>query len=147
MYLQEDTAKLTADIKQSVKTWAESKIDELCATKPKLNAASVYLKRGINNWLDREESSLNEMVDNLALFITDKDGVIDTNTLIDDAVAIFRDIDVNYSKIGAFGVEYGKGAITINIPHNVLFDLIFGDLGQIKITADDILEIKAMLGR
>lgn len=147
MYLQEDTAKLTADIKQSVKTWAESKIDELCATKPKLNAASVYLKRGINNWLDREESSLNEMVDNLALFITDKDGVIDTNTLIDDAVAIFRDMDVNYSKIGAFGVEYGKGAITINIPHNVLFDLIFGDLGQIKITADDILEIKAMLGR
>lgn len=147
MYLQEDTAKLTADIKQSVKTWAESKIDELCATKPKLNAASVYLKRGINNWLDREESSLNEMVDNLALFITDKDGIIDTNTLIDDAVAIFRDMDVNYSKIGAFGVEYGKGAITINIPHNVLFDLIFGDLGQIKITADDILEIKAMLER
>lgn len=147
MYLQEDTAKLTADIKQSVKTWAESKIDELYATKPKLSAASVYLKRGINNWLDREESSLNEMVDSLALFITDKDGIIDTNTLIDDAMTIFRDMDVNYSKIGAFGVEYGKGAITINIPHNVLFDLIFGDLGQIKITADDILEIKAMLER
>lgn len=147
MHLQEDTAKLTANIKQSVKIWAEQKIDELCTTKPRLTTASVYLKRGINNWLDREETSLNEMIENLALFVADKDGVIDTNTLIDDALAIFRDMDVNYSKIGAFGVEYGKGAVTINIPHNVLFDLVFGDLGQIKITADDILEIKAMLGR
>lgn len=68
MYLQEDTAKLTANIKQSAKTWAECKIDELCATKPKLSAASVYLKRGISNWLDREDASLNEMISNLALF-------------------------------------------------------------------------------
>lgn len=147
MYLQEDTAKLTANIKQSAKTWAECKIDELCATKPKLSAASVYLKRGISNWLDREDASLNEMISNLALFVADKDGIINTDTLIDDAIEIFREMDVNYSKIGAFGIEYGKGSIVINIPHNVLFDLVFGDLGQIKITTDDILEIKAMLGR
>lgn len=145
MYLREETAKLTADIKKSVKMWGEKKIDELCTERPRMKAASVYLKRGLNNWLDREGKQVDDMVSTLTLFVADKDGKIDTNTLIDDAVNIFREMDMNYSKIGAFGVEYGKGAVTISIPHNVLLDMIFGDLGQIKITAEDLLEVKALM--
>lgn len=145
MYLKEETAKLTADIKKSVKMWGEKKIDELCAERPRMKAASVYLKRGLNNWLDREEKQVDDMVCTLTLFAADKEGKIDTNTLIDDAVNIFREMDVNYSKIGAFGVEYGKGAVTISIPHNVLLDMIFGDLGKVTITADDLIEIKSLL--
>lgn len=145
MYLKEETAKLTADIKKSIKTWGEKKIDELCAERPRMKAASIYLKRGLNNWLDREEKQVDDMVNTLTLFAADKEGKIDTNTLIDDAVNIFRDMDANYTKIGAFGVEYGKGAVSINIPHNVLLDMIFGDLGKITITAEDLLEVKALM--
>lgn len=145
MYLKEETARLTADIKKSVKMWGEKKIDELCADRPKLKAASVYLKRGLNNWLDREEGQVGDMVDTLTLFAADKEGKIDTNTLIDDAVNIFREMEVNYTKVGAFGVEYGKGAVTISIPHNILLDMIFGNLGQVKITADDLLELRKLM--
>lgn len=145
MYLKGETGKMATDLTQSVRTWAESKIDELCATRPRLKAASVYLKRGLNNWLDREESKVSEMVDTLALFAADKDGNIDADALIEDAVNIFREMDMNYTEMGAFAVEYGKGAVTIHIPHNLFLDMIFGDLGQVKITADDLLELKALM--
>lgn len=145
MYVKDEMAKFSADIKQSVKTWGEKKIDELCVERPRLKAASVYLKRGLNNWLERESAQVDDMVSTLALFAADKDGNIDANTLIDDAVAIFRDMDVNYTQVGAFGIEYGKGAVTINIPHSVFLDMIFGDLGKITVTADDLMEMKGLM--
>lgn len=146
MYLKEETTKLTGDLKNAVRRWAYGKIDELSAGRPRLKAASVYLKRGLNNYMEREDKSINSMVDGLTLFVADKDGNIDTDMLIDDAVAMFREMDVAYAEMGAFGIEYGKGAVTINIPHNVFLDMIFGDLGKITITADDLLEIKALMG-
>lgn len=145
MYLLEETSKLAADVKLSVRTWAENKIDELCETRPRLKAASVYLKRGLNNWLDREEKQVDDMVDTLALFVADSEGKIDSDMLIDDAVKMFREMDVNYTKIANFAIEYGKGEISISIPRNVFFDLIFGELGKITITADDLLEVKNLL--
>lgn len=146
MYLKEETARLTGDLKNTVRKWAYGKIDELSASRPRLKAASVYLKRGLNNYMEREDKRINSMIDGITLFVADKDGKIDTDMLIDDAVTMFREMDVAYAEMGAFGIEYGKGAITINIPHNVFLDMIFGDLGKITITADDLLEIKAMMG-
>lgn len=145
MYLKEETAKLTGNIKVAIKNWANGKIDELAADRPKLKAASVYLKRGLNNYMEREDKRINSMVDGITLFVADKDGNIDTDTLIDDAVSMFKEMDVNFAEIGMFGIEYGKGAVTINIPHNIFFDMIFGDLGKVRITADDLLEIKQMI--
>lgn len=145
MYLLEETSKLAADVKLSVRTWAENKIDELCETRPRLKAASVYLKRGLNNWLDREEKQVDDMVDTLALFVADSEGKIDADMLIDDAVKMFREMEVNYTKIANFAIEYGKGEISISIPRNVFLDLIFGELGKITITAEDLLEVKNLL--
>ncbi len=146
MYLKEETARLTGDLKNAVRQWAYGKIDELSASRPRLKAASVYLKRGLNNYMEREDKRINSMVEGVSLFIADKDGNIDTDMLIDDAVTMFREMDVNHIDIGIFGIEYGKGAVTVNIPHNVFLDMIFGDLGKITITADDLLEIKALMG-
>ena len=146
MYLKEETARLTDDMKDAIRKWAYGKIDELSASRPRLKAASVYLKRGMNNYLEREGKLINSMVDGLTMFVADKDGNIDTDMLIDDAVTMFKEMDVAYAEIGAFGIEYGKGSVTINIPHNVFLDMIFDDLGKITITADDLLEIKALMG-
>lgn len=146
MYLKEETTRLTGDLKNAVRKWGYGKIDELSANRPRLKAASVYLKRGLNNYMEREDKRISSMVDGLTMFVADKDGNIDTDMLIDDAVTMFREMDVAHTEIGAFGIEYGKGAVTINIPHNVFLDMIFGDLGKITITADDLLEIKALMG-
>lgn len=144
--IKENTAELTGNIKVAVRNWANAKIDELAVNRPKLKAASVYLKRGLNNYMEREDKRINSMVDGITLFVADKDGNIDTDMLIDDAIAMFKEMDINFAEIGMFGIEYGKGAVKINIPHNIFFDMIFGDLGQIRITADDLLEIKQMIG-
>lgn len=95
--------------------------------------------------MEREEKRINSMVDGLTLFVADKDGNIDTDMLIDDAVAMFKEMDVAHVDMGIFGVDYGKGAVTVNIPRNVFLDMIFGDLGKITVTAEDLLEIKALM--
>lgn len=145
MYLKDELTKLSADIKVAARSWAESKIDELATNRPRLKAASVYLKRGVNNWLNQQEAEIDRMVDNLALFIADADGRIDTDMLFGDAIKLFKEMDVCYTNVGDFAIEYGNGAVVVNMPHNALVDFIFGDLGQIKITADDIMEMKSML--
>lgn len=145
MYLKEETTKLASDLKNAIKEWSYAKIDELGKDRPKLKAASVYLKRGLNNYLEREDKRINSMIDGVSLFVADNEGNIDADMLINDAVTMFKEMDVSYTDIGAFGIEYGKGKIVINIPHNVLLDMIFGDLGKVTITADDILEIKSLM--
>lgn len=145
MYIKEEISQLKGDMKTAINNWAEHKIDTLVAEKPKLMPASVYLKRGLHNWLDHNDADIDEMIDTAVLFIADKDGNIDFNTIMEDAMNMFRMMEKQQTKWGIFGIEYGKGEIVINIPHNPLLDIVFGDLGQVKINADDIMEIKDML--
>ena len=124
MYLKEETAKLIGDLKNAVRKWAYGKIDELAADRPKLKAASVYLKRGINNYMEREDKRINSMVDGITLFVADKDGNIDTDMLIDDSVAMFKEMDMNYlteahipySRLHDMGGLYG-GYLYVDIPN------------------------------
>nr|DAE93823.1 MAG TPA: hypothetical protein [Caudoviricetes sp.] len=145
LYAKEEVNKFKGNLKSSVQSWAEDKIDSLTAEKPRLKPASVYMKRGLSNWLDKEDDRLNKMIDNMMLFVSDKNGGIDSDLLINDAVDMFKMMDKQQMQLGAFSLEYGKGEILISIPHNPWLDLIFGDLGQIKLTADDLLEIKNLL--
>lgn len=144
MYPKEEINKFKGDLKTSIQNWAEGKIDTLCSGKPKMKAASVYLKRGLNNYLDREDSRINRAVDNALLFITDENGAINTDVVIDDLVEMFRNMDRQEKRIGMFNLEYGQGEIKITIPRNPFLDMIFGDLGMVRITSDDFLELKEL---
>lgn len=145
MYVKEEICKLKSDFKTAICSWAESKINTLTKEKPKLIPASVYMKRGLHNWLDAKDAEINEMIDNVLLFIADKDGNIDTNTIITDAIEMFKQMDTQTTKWGIFTLEYGKGEICITIPRNPIIDMVFGDLGKVKFTTDDLLEVKDML--
>lgn len=145
MNINEATENFTERIKTAVQTWAEAKLEQLCADRPRLRISAPYVKRGLANFLDRKSDGIRAAVDNLALFVADKDGNIDTDALITDALSIFREAEPTETTLGAFGIEYGKGNISIAIPHNMLFDFLFGDLGKITITADDLAEIQALL--
>ena len=84
------------------------------------------------------------MIDNALLFITDEDGNISTDVIINDLITCFKDMDVSNVVVGCFTIEYGAGMVNIYIPHNPLFDIVFGDLGMVSINADDLLEIKSL---
>ena len=142
MYNNNELGKLKNDLLVNMEEWATYKIDTLVECKPNLKVASTYLKRGVRNWIAREKCRIDKMVDNVALFIADEHGNINTDVIIDDFLEMFNVMDVQKANMGIFDIEYGKGEIKINIPHNPVIDLFMGDLGQIKITCDDILEIK-----
>ena len=67
MYAKEEICNFKKDLKCNIKKWAEGKITSLCTDRPKLKPASVYLKRGLNNWLDREDARIDNVVDNVSL--------------------------------------------------------------------------------
>lgn len=131
-------------MKENIMAWAEAKIDALCASRPNLKSASIYLKRGLNNWMKKEDARIGGIVDNVMLFVTDENGCIDTNMIIDDLISMFKDMEVQQMTVGNFLVEYGGGEVVIHIPHHPLLDIIFGALGQIKITAEDFVEMKEL---
>lgn len=144
MYNQEVVRSLKSDIKRNIKTWASSKIADLCTNRQNLKTISVYLERGLNNWLDREDARIDSIIDNIFLFIADENGKIDTDVIMDDLISIFKGMEVKQTMIGLFPVEYGAGEITISIPHNPMLDFVFGNLGCVRISVDDILEIKEL---
>ena len=142
MYKNSELGKLKSDLLANMEEWANYKIDSLVESRPNLKVASTYLKRGVRNWVARENKRIDSMIDNVALFISDEQGNINIDVIIDDFLEMFKAMDVQEVNMGVFDVEYGKGEIKINIPHNPILDMLMGDLGQIKITTEDILEIK-----
>ena len=145
MYLKNEIDKLKCDVKTAITNWVEQKINTLTAAKPKLVPVSVYMKRGLHNWLSHNEEEFDRMIDTTLLFIADKDGNVDMNSIINDAIEMFKTMERQYTKLGFFGLEYGKGELILTIPHNPIMDILFGDLGQIKMTAEDIMDIRDML--
>ena len=142
MYKNSELGKLKSDLLANMEEWANYKIDSLVESRPNLKVASTYLKRGVRNWVARENKRIDSMIDNVALFISDEQGNINTDVIIDDFLEMFKVMDIQKANMGIFDIEYGKGEIKINIPHNPILDMLMGDLGQIKITTEDILEIK-----
>ena len=145
MYLKDDINILKGNIKTALMQWSEGKLNALCMAHPQLKPMSVYLRRGLTNYLDRIDDKVDSAVDMLLLFVADKDGNIDTDTLINDAVEMFKLSDVHQSNIGVFDLTYGAGEILLTMPHNPLLDIFFGNLGQIKLTAEDLLELRNYL--
>lgn len=145
LYPKERINEFKGNLKLSLQEWGNSKIEALCNEHPRMKATSVYLKRGLNNWIESKDEQINKLVDNTLLFVADKNGEVNTDILIDDAIEMFRGMDKQQTKLGMFLLEYGKGEVSLTIPHNLMLDMIFGDLGKIRITAEDLLEIKELL--
>lgn len=136
-----DINKFKGDLKAAIQEWVEYRIDELFPTKPQ---TKVLLKRGLNNYLSKADGKLNSMIDNSLLFITDENGTIDTDVAIDMFVDMFKEMDIQEYKIGMIPITVGKGEIVAELPHNPLLDMVVGNLGKVKITSADFLELKEM---
>lgn len=145
MYLKDDINLLKGDIKTALMQWSEGKLNALCMSHPQLKPMSVYLRRGLTNYLDRIDDKVDSAVDMLLLFVADKNGNIDTDMLINDAVEMFKLSDVREAKVGIFDLTYGAGEVVLSLPRNPVLDIFVGDLGVIKLTADDLLELRNYL--
>lgn len=131
-----DVTKFKSDLTSALQSWGEAKIDELFASKPVIKH---YAKKGLSNYLAK--GKFENMIDNALLFIADSEGRIDSATLFDDALNIFNDME----PVSLGSVTIGKGEIALTVPDNPLWGIVFGNLGKVRLTSEDIVELKALL--
>lgn len=142
MQVKTKITDLKERLSDSIETWAEGRIDDFVTQNPNLKIASIYMKRGMRNYLAREKGRIDEMVDNAALFICDEEGNVDAKMLFDDFLTIFRGMEETPFAKGFIRGTIGKGVVRIQLPDNPAFNMLFGNTGGIKITETDLIELK-----
>ena len=128
----------------SFEVWADGRIDDFVVQNPNLKIASVYMKRGVKNYLVKEKGKIDGMIDSAALFLCDEEGNIDADMLFNDMLTMFRDMDEMPFGKGFLQGTIGKGVLRFQLPDNPVFNLLFGNTGAIKITDADFIELKEL---
>ena len=124
--------------------WIEQRIDDMAAKNPRLSVVSVYLKKGAKNWLSREKENISKYIDNAALFIADDHGEVSMDTFFDDMMNLFGTMEDMPYDYGMLRGTIGHGKIRIDIPNNILANILFGNNEAITITGEDLKEFKEL---
>lgn len=139
-------AELKEKIGESADFWIEQRIDDLVAKNPRLQAVSVYMKRGAKNYFAREKDRLMKMLDGAEIFLADKNGNVNMETVMDDAIKLFETMDEIPFDLGFVDGSIGKGKVKIKLPdNNFLVRLFFGDDEAIVISSNDFKELKQLI--
>lgn len=129
----------------ALQSWVDSKIDNLVNAHPNLAVASVYLKRGMKNCIIHYDERINSFIDKMAMFICDEDGNINIDTVFSDLMSAFANMPEQEFRFGFVNGTLGKGVIRIILPQNLFARLLFSDIEAIRITKEDLLELKTVL--
>ena len=144
MELKEKLEAVKTKFNKAAHTWIDDRIDDFTRNNPQLKTVSTYLKRGAKNYLLKEDKKINELIDGLSLFICDENGNIDVNMLFDDFIEMFNSMEEREFNLGILIGNLGSGAMKIEIPNNLLTNLVFGNMGYIRITSGDLVELKEL---
>lgn len=143
----EEIDKLRGDLSDSLMVWAGDRIDDFVQGKPVLSLAGSHLKRRIENEMAFNSDKMSKYLNEAAMWIMDKDGNVKADLLIDDFISILKSMKETSFSYGFLKGQIGAGVINIHLPRNPLTSLIFGDTTAIKITENDLLELKGLLKR
>lgn len=134
-----DINRFKGQLKDALLSWAGQQIDQML---PNRVAARVMLKNAAGNLLARFDDKINAGVDALFLMMGDKDGKIDSDTLVDTVCNLLQEMPPTDYALGPFGAKVGGGEIVAQIPGGVFSEMIVGNLGGFRVTVSDIQEIK-----
>ena len=129
-------------IRDAVEDWCSSKIDEML---PKSPVSKSLLKNGLRNVLTRYEDVVKKWADCLFLLVADVDGVIDSDTMVDTMADVFNELPQQEYHGGGISAKMGKGSIVVEFPRNIFIDMLVGSTGSVRLTSDDILELKDII--
>lgn len=136
----EDVNRFNGELKTAFQSWGEAKIDELF---PNSAMGRTFAKNGLNNAMNRYDVKLNEGIENLFMFVS-KDGVVDTDTMIDGMAQMFKEMKPSEYDMGGFHLSVGNGELAVDLPRNILLDMLVGT-SRLRFTSEDILEFKNLL--
>lgn len=135
-----DINQFKGELKTAIQSWGNSKIDELF----KNSISRTFAKNGLNNMLNRYDASMNKGIDMLWMFIADENGVVDSDVLVDNVIAMLKEMDLKEYNIMGLNMIVGKGEVAVEMPKNIFFDMLVG-CSKIRFTSNDINEFKNLL--
>ena len=129
----------------SLDLWADARISDMVKENPALAIPSVYMKRAAHNVIAKNKESWGKSIDNATLFIADEDGNIDADTIFSDLMQMLENISNYEFDLGFIKGRINDGAVSIDIPDNIITTILFGSKKSISFTKSDFEELKSLI--
>lgn len=137
MNIKSDIAVFKGNLKTAIQMWSSDLVDEILSSPVRRR----NIKRYIENWLDFQDERINKLLDNVVLIGLDKDGNINSDLIVDEMAALFKEFDY-HSDIWGCNIDISNGKAVISLPDNMVSYLLFGNKGGFSFNEQDILKLK-----
>ena len=139
IYTADNLGEFKARMKSAFGNWISSLIssaDELPS------AMKTILNRASNNIIHRYENEIEKVFETIAVLFGNESGAIDTDVIANDLLNLIN-IPARSTTIAGFNVTFGENEISVEMPKNILTQLI--GIGKVKINQDDINKFLEMI--
>ena len=139
IYTADNLGEFKARIKSAFGNWISSLItsaDELPS------AMKTIINRASNNIIHRYENEIEKVFDTIAVLFGNESGAIDTDVIANDLLNLIN-IPARSTTIAGFNITFGENEISVEMPKNILTQLI--GIGKVRINQDDLNKLLEMI--
>lgn len=136
-----DISAFKGKAKDAILAWAYSQIDQMMPGTTHIRV-KVMFKNLVSNILARSDHKIDQGIEAAFLMFGDTQGNIDSDTVVDYVCDMLKELPATDYSLGPIEVRVGKGEVLVKIPRSFFSDLIVGNLEGVKITTEDIKQIK-----
>ena len=140
-----NVTELKEKLLTSLDLWADARISDMVKENPALAIPSVYMKRASHNIIAKNKDSLGKSIDNATLFIADENGNIDVDTIFTDLMQMLESISNYEFDLGFIKGRIDGGTLSIDLPDNIITNILFGSKKSISFTKTDFDELKSLI--
>ena len=140
-----NVTELKEKLLTSLDLWADARISDMVKGNPALAIPSVYMKRASHNIIAKNKDSLGKSIDNATLFIADENGNIDADTIFTDLMQMLESISNYEFDLGFIKGRIDGGTLSIDLPDNIITNILFGSKKSISFTKTDFDELKNLI--
>ena len=140
-----NVTELKEKLLTSLDLWADARISDMVKETPALAIPSVYMKRASHNIIAKNKDSLGKSIDNATLFIADENGNIDADTIFTDLMQMLESISNYEFDLGFVKGRIDGGTLSIDLPDNIITNILFGSKKSISFTKTDFDELKSLI--
>ena len=140
-----NVTELKEKLLASLDLWADARISDMVKETPALAIPSVYMKRASHNIIAKNKDSWGKSIDNATLFIADENGNIDADTIFTDLMQMLESISNYEFDLGFIKGRIDGGTLSIDLPDNIITNILFGSKKSISFTKTDFDELKSLI--
>ena len=140
-----NVTELKEKLLTSLDLWADARISDMVKETPALAIPSVYMKRASHNIIAKNKDSWGKSIDNATIFIADENGNIDADTIFTDLMQMLESISNYEFDLGFVKGRIDGGTLSIDLPDNIITNILFGSKKSISFTKTDFDELKSLI--